>query len=163
MPSRPSFKTTKAFTASGSTFVARFDATMPACTMPVTAVFLDLLSCSATPQAIATLFDASREVNAKLSAKPSPEVADSAKALFDDLAGDVLGILGGEEAKEDDTALLDGLVELVSRQRQEARLRRDFATSDAIRDRLAELGLVLEDTPGGVRWKRGTPKQRVPG
>jgi cysteinyl-tRNA synthetase len=54
---------------------------------------------------------------------------------------------------------LDGLVGLVSEQRQEARRRRDFATSDAIRDRLAELGLILEDTPDGVRWKRGTSEK----
>ena len=114
-----------------------------------------------TPQAMATLFDASREINAKLSRVDSAYVA-AAKAFFDDLAGDVLGIIGTVQGRaQDDTALLDGLVELVSEQRQEARTRRDFATSDAIRDRLAELGLVLEDTPDGVRWKRGAPKQRV--
>ena len=114
-----------------------------------------------TPQAMATLFDASREINAKLSRADSAYVA-AAKAFFDDLAGDVLGVIGTAQGRaQDDTALLDGLIELVSEQRQDARTRRDFATSDAIRDRLAELGLVLEDTPGGVRWKRGTPKQRV--
>ena len=114
-----------------------------------------------TPQAMATLFDASREINAKLSRADSAYVA-AAKAFFDDLAGDVLGVIGtAQSSTQDDTALLDGLVELVSEQRQEARTRRDFVTSDAIRDRLAELGLVLEDTPGGVRWKRGTPKQQV--
>jgi cysteinyl-tRNA synthetase len=115
-----------------------------------------------TPQALAALFDASREVNAKLSRTPDAAYAASAKAFFDELAGDVLGILGGPlRSSEDDTALLDGLVELVSAQRQEARTRRDFATSDAIRDRLSELGLVLEDTAEGVRWKRSPPRQKV--
>ncbi len=113
-----------------------------------------------TPQAIAVLFDVSRHVNAKLGRADAAYIA-AAKAFFDDLAGDVLGILGVQENVQDDTALLDGLVQLVSEQRQEARTRRDFATSDAIRDRLAELGLVLEDAPGGVRWKRGAPKERV--
>ena len=114
-----------------------------------------------TPQAIAVLFDASREINAKLSRADADYIA-AAKAFFDDFAGDVLGIIGTTQANtQADTALLDGLVELVSEQRQEARTRRDFATSDAIRDRLAELGLALEDTPDGVRWKRGAPKQRV--
>ena len=113
-----------------------------------------------TPQAIAVLFDASRDINAKLGRADAAYTA-AAKAFFDDLAGAVLGILGVQENAQDDTALLDGLVKLVSEQRQEARTRRDFATSDAIRDRLAELGLVLEDTPDGVRWKRGTPKERV--
>jgi cysteinyl-tRNA synthetase len=40
-------------------------------------------------------------------------------------------------------------------ERDEARRRRDFARSDELRDRLAELSIVLEDTPGGTRWKRG--------
>ena len=114
-----------------------------------------------TPQAFAVLFDASREINAKLS-RADADYAAAAKAFFDDLADDVLGIIGSQqETARDDTALLDGLVELVSEQRQEARTRRDFATSDAIRDRLAELGVALEDTPGGVRWKRSAPKERV--
>jgi cysteinyl-tRNA synthetase len=38
--------------------------------------------------------------------------------------------------------------------RNEARKRRDFAASDAIRDELLALGIILEDTPKGVRWKR---------
>ncbi len=114
-----------------------------------------------TPQAFAVLFDASRQINAKLSRADEGYLA-AAKAFFDDLAGDVLGIIGTVQGStHDDTALLDGLVELVSEQRHEARTRRDFATSDAIRDRLAELGLVLEDTPDGVRWKRSTPGERV--
>jgi cysteinyl-tRNA synthetase len=38
--------------------------------------------------------------------------------------------------------------------RQEARAKKDWATADKIRDRLGESGIVLEDTPQGVRWKR---------
>lgn len=118
-----------------------------------------------TPQAIAVLFDASREVNAKLSQTPSADYLGAAKAFFDELARDVLGVVGtgsvGTQPTQagTDLELLDGLVGLVSEQRQEARRRRDFATSDAIRDRLAELGVVLEDTPDGVRWKRGTSEK----
>ena len=111
-----------------------------------------------TPQAIAVLFDVSRDANAKLGRADAAYIA-AAKAFFDDLAGDVLGIIGVQENAQDDTVLLDELVKLVSEQRQEARTRRDFAASDAIRDRLAELGLVLEDTPDGVRWKRGTSQK----
>ncbi len=116
-----------------------------------------------TPQAVAVLFDSSRDVNAALSKNPNAGFVAAAKAFFDETARDVLGIVGeqADGSAEDDTALLDGLVNLVSEQRQGARLRRDFPTSDAIRDRLAELGVALEDTPEGVRWKRSTPKEKV--
>ena len=49
--------------------------------------------------------------------------------------------------------MMDGLVHLVNEQRQEARKRRDFETADQIRDRLTEIGIVIEDTPEGSRWK----------
>lgn len=109
-----------------------------------------------TPQAFAVLFDANRFINSSLEKKPAAGFIAAAKAFFETYAGDVLGILGSaqETNLRDDTVLLDGLVQLVSTQRQDARLRRDFASADAIRNRLAELGLILEDTPEGVRWKR---------
>lgn len=45
------------------------------------------------------------------------------------------------------------LVELLVEQREKARAAKDFATSDAIRDRLASAGIVLEDTTDGARWR----------
>jgi len=51
--------------------------------------------------------------------------------------------------------VLDGLVSVLLEQRTEARARRDFAAADAIRDRLAELGVLVEDTPSGPRWTLG--------
>ncbi|MDQ3458219.1 MAG: cysteine--tRNA ligase [Deinococcota bacterium] len=116
-----------------------------------------------TPQALAVLFDATREVNAKLTGKPGPDylsdyLADYlafAKTFYEDLAGTVLGVLGDVEAQaaQADLKLLDGLLGLILEQRQEARTQRDFKTSDAIRDRLGELGVVLEDGAEGSRWK----------
>ncbi|NIT36075.1 MAG: cysteine--tRNA ligase [candidate division Zixibacteria bacterium] len=43
--------------------------------------------------------------------------------------------------------------------REEARRAKDYARADALREKLAGLGVVLEDTPGGVRWKRGAPAE----
>jgi cysteinyl-tRNA synthetase len=111
-----------------------------------------------TAQALAVLYDALRETNAALARGADQETLRAAKRFFDDLAGGVLGLLGTASDAQHDADLLDSLIELVSAQRQEARLRRDFATADALRERLARLGIVLEDTPDGVRWKRGTPK-----
>jgi cysteinyl-tRNA synthetase len=45
---------------------------------------------------------------------------------------------------------IDRLIE----ERKAARARRDFAAADGIRNALAERGILLEDNPGGTRWKR---------
>ena len=55
----------------------------------------------------------------------------------------------GEEGEDD--AAIDAMV----RERDEARQNRDFARADELRDKLAELGIVLEDGAGETRWRRG--------
>ena len=52
-----------------------------------------------------------------------------------------------------DTDAIDGLISLALQQREAARARKDFAASDAIRDQIAALGIVIEDTPQGPRWQ----------
>jgi cysteinyl-tRNA synthetase len=54
-------------------------------------------------------------------------------------------------SKSHDTAL-DGLIKLALEQREAARLRKDFATADQIRDQIAGLGITVEDTSNGPRW-----------
>jgi cysteinyl-tRNA synthetase len=49
-------------------------------------------------------------------------------------------------------ATVDQLVQLALEERQAARARRDYAAADAVRDRLAAAGVVVEDTPQGPRW-----------
>ena len=54
-----------------------------------------------------------------------------------------------------DDALLDHLIGLLIEQRQTARKNKDFAASDAIRDKLAGFGIILEDKPGSITtWRR---------
>ncbi|MDF2499974.1 MAG: cysS [Anaerosporomusa subterranea] len=71
------------------------------------------------------------------------------------LMGDILGIFGGGQVQEtDDSKLVSQLIDLIIELRQQARQKKDWATADQLRDRLGEIGIVLEDTPQGVRWKR---------
>ena len=72
----------------------------------------------------------------------------AAAELFDELCW-VLGILYN---RKNDS--LDSEIEELIAKRTEARKNRDFATADAIRDKLKEMGIVLEDTPQGVKWSR---------
>ena len=53
---------------------------------------------------------------------------------------------------EDDSLEAD-LADLIE-QRTQAKKDRDFAKADRIRDELLEKGIILEDTPQGIRWKR---------
>ncbi|MEW5761898.1 MAG: cysteine--tRNA ligase [Bacillota bacterium] len=114
-----------------------------------------------TAAALAALYDLAHEVNGYLHnrARPSRQVLRTAQALFEGW-NEVLGIFPVREGrivleeKELGDNLALGLLELLIAVRQEARGRKDFATADRIREGLKNLGILLEDTPGGVRWKR---------
>jgi cysteinyl-tRNA synthetase len=106
-----------------------------------------------TPEAIAVLFDVAREANRALERGEAPVVA-AAVELFDELLEGVLGVPPAVLA--DDGDLMAGVTDLLLEQRQAARRRRDFAASDTIRDRLSQLGIVVEDTPDGSRWRRSS-------
>jgi cysteinyl-tRNA synthetase len=76
------------------------------------------------------------------------------EAAYEDMA-EILGILQDETSVEaEDDGLLDGLMDLIIELRQQARTNKDWASADKIRDGLKELGISLEDSPTGVRWKR---------
>jgi cysteinyl-tRNA synthetase len=61
---------------------------------------------------------------------------------------------GGTEWSGGGADTLDGIMKLLVELRQTARASKDFATSDAIRDRLAALGVTLEDRAGGTEWSK---------
>ncbi|SMX72961.1 cysteinyl-tRNA synthetase [Brevibacterium sp. Mu109] len=69
-------------------------------------------------------------------------------------AGQADGASATEGSGDDDPvrAALDSLVDLVAHQRLDAKAAKDFATADALRDRLREAGVLIEDTPDGYRY-----------
>ncbi|UCH24574.1 MAG: cysteine--tRNA ligase [Trueperaceae bacterium] len=113
-----------------------------------------------TPKAIAVLFDAVREVHRRLELGAEPGFATAGKAFFAHHLVDVLGVARSDRSADTqaDEGLVDGLITMLLEQRHAARLRRDFSAADAIRERLATHGVVVEDTAEGSRWKlRATP------
>jgi cysteinyl-tRNA synthetase len=63
------------------------------------------------------------------------------------------GVAGGPGSGDHLRDVLGSLVKLTLQQRDAARSRRDYATADAIRDGLEEMGVQVEDTPEGPRWE----------
>lgn len=100
-----------------------------------------------TADAIAAIFELVRDINSNLQGAPTKAFAENAYALLMELAG-VLGILGREKGG------LDAEIEALIAERQDARKNKNFAKSDEIRDKLKAMGIVLEDTPQGVKWSK---------
>ncbi|MBL0129132.1 MAG: cysteine--tRNA ligase [Flavobacteriales bacterium] len=111
-----------------------------------------------TPVMIAELFEGVRIINSVNDGNMAMDAQGIArlKGLFHSMLFDVLGIqstIGATNGANDETAL-DGLVKEFIRMRAEAKAKKDFATGDAIRDRLVALGILLKDTKEGTTWER---------
>jgi cysteinyl-tRNA synthetase len=126
-----------------------------------------------TAQALAAIFDMVREANA---------AADNGKLLRDDISAlqnalrqfeEIFAVLKDDDAEKarqvldwaraegkldeaaaDRSQMSDAEVDALIEQRQQARRARDFAKADAVRQQLADAGIILEDTKDGLRWKR---------
>jgi cysteinyl-tRNA synthetase len=105
----------------------------------------------AVPQALAFIAESMRIGNTsgddkKVIAKTAGEIRGALSILGCDPLDPVFAT-----SKSNDAAM-DGLIKLALEQREAARLRKDFAAADAIRDQIASLGVIVEDTPNGPRW-----------
>ncbi len=99
--------------------------------------------------ALAATFDLVRELNSRVAARSiSSADARRAAAAMREL-DTVLGLLEDEA----DDGLPAELAEMLEA-RAAARAARDWRRSDALRDTLAEAGIIVEDTPDGQRWRR---------
>ncbi len=102
-----------------------------------------------TADAITAVFELVKDINTKvITDEPSKELVEYATKLFDELTG-VLGLVYNRK-----TESLDDEIEKLIEARTQARKDRNWAEADRIRDELKAQGIVLEDTPQGVKWHR---------
>ncbi len=101
-----------------------------------------------TADGIAAVFELVKDINVSVLNSNSKELIEYAISLFDELTN-VLGLVynRGEES-------LDEEIEKLIEARQTARKEKNWAEADRIRDELKAQGIILEDTPQGVKWHR---------
>lgn len=106
-----------------------------------------------SPILIAHLFDGVKIINSIKDgkAKIDEENLSMLKELYLDFVNDILGLKAEGEAESKDE-LSSKLIETLLQLRQEAKLNKDFATADKIRNQLTALGLVIKDTKEGAEW-----------
>ncbi len=115
-----------------------------------------------TGLASSTVFDLAKAINIYYTAVQSGTAGIDSEAVALAMKNlkeimDVLGILEGAWSRRRDAAD-DGdflkLMQVILDIRQEARAGKQYAIADKIRDKLAEMDIVIEDTPSGARWKK---------
>src|SRR5437868_10199621 len=107
-----------------------------------------------TEAALGTMYDPYADLNSQ---NDSDEIGtgdvQAIRSAFDRFDR-VLGVLSLRRAEEERPPVPVDEIERLIEERHASRRRRDFAAADAIRQDLAARGVLLEDGPGGTRWKR---------
>ena len=101
-----------------------------------------------TADAISVIFELVKYANVNVTEKSSKATVELVLNTIEKLC-DILGII--TEKKEE---ILDSDIEDLIEERQAARKAKNFARADEIRDQLSSMGIILEDTREGVKWKR---------
>ena len=101
-----------------------------------------------TADALAAIFSLVRDINTAIQNGAGRAAIEAFAGVFDELTG-VLGLVYNRNTDD-----LDSEIEALIEQRTAARKAKDFKTADEIRDKLKEMGIILEDTPQGVKWTR---------
>lgn len=109
-----------------------------------------------SPIVIAQLFDAAKAINSAVAGQMAFTQADKErlKSLFSLFAFDILGLTVQTESNSSQAnEALDGVVRLLLQLRAEAKINKDFAASDRIRNELQNLGIVVKDGKDGATWE----------
>lgn len=102
------------------------------------------------PIALSVLHETVRRGNSEIAANDTKSLAKTLGEVK--LMLEVLGLDSVTSESGDSDQVIDALVQALISEREAARARKDFATADALRDKLLAAGLNIEDTPTGVRW-----------
>jgi cysteinyl-tRNA synthetase len=105
-----------------------------------------------TPVALSYLFDFTKGVNIYLDCPglKNQIVLEDILKFYQDLAGGILGIINDINTEEN----IEEEIKKLIKEREKARKIKDWNKSDQIRDKLKKKGIILEDTPEAVRWKK---------
>ena len=103
-----------------------------------------------TADAISVIFELAKFMNTNISDQSSREFVQLNLDIFNELTG-VLNI--ANKSVEEDDSLSQKVEDLIAK-RAQAKKEKNFALADQIRDELAAMGIAIEDTRQGVKWKR---------
>lgn len=112
-----------------------------------------------TALAISYMFELAKDINVYYQTavnegkKPDGKLVDIFADVFAEMCG-IIGVLEVTESANTEESLEDKLIAVLVNMRQEARAAKEYAKADGLRNTLLELGVVLEDTPQGARWKK---------
>lgn len=112
-----------------------------------------------TALAISYMFALAKEINVYHQTvitgqkMPDGKLLDQMQKLFAEMSS-IIGVLEKDEVVETKTTSDDVQIENLIAKRQEARQNKNYAEADAFREQLLGMGIILEDTPQGVRWRR---------
>ena len=107
-----------------------------------------------TPVALSHIFDAVRIINSVKAGQMQISSEDLALLvkLFDEVLGGILGIVDESAQGSKSATVLEGLMDIVLKERQEAKAAKNWAKSDEIRDQLKALGITIKDGKEGTEW-----------
>lgn len=109
-----------------------------------------------SPIVIAELFDAVRVINSAHDKKEETLTAEdiaALKTIMHAFVFDILGLTDDDTAGGGNNNLLDGLMQLLLSIRQDSKSKKDFATSDKIRDEISKLNIIVKDSKEGSTWE----------